>query len=67
MTKQEIKQLNDILQKSQQASAIARAMYHSWLELPGCEIELLIGMFSEYSDSVTECLINLSGEAVRHG
>ncbi len=66
MHKHDTRELMDILLKAQKASAITRALHYSWVELPGAEIELLIGMLSEYSDSVTESLINLSGEEVSH-
>ncbi|AYD45327.1 hypothetical protein [Yersinia rochesterensis] len=54
------------LQQAQRASAVIRALRHSWVGLPGHEVELLLEMSSEYADSVTEYLINLSGEEISH-
>ncbi|CNI04468.1 hypothetical protein [Yersinia pekkanenii] len=54
------------LQQAQKASAVIRALHHSWVELPGHEVELLLEMSSGYADSVTEYLISLSGEEISH-
>lgn len=62
MSRHETNELMDILLKAQKASAIIRALNYSWIELPGCEVEALLSMSSEYADSVTEYLINLSGD-----
>lgn len=64
MDKHETDSPKDIALKAQRASAITRALSYSWLELPGCDIEVLFGVILEYTDSVTEHLINLpSGSA----
>lgn len=55
-------EFNEVLKNAQKASAIARALYFTWVELQGHEVELLLEMTTEYADSVTERLINLSGE-----
>lgn len=54
--------LNEVLKNAQKASVIARALNYTWVELQGHEVELLLEMTTEYADSVTEYLINLSGE-----
>ncbi|MCQ8234092.1 hypothetical protein [Pectobacterium carotovorum] len=62
-------ELNEVLKNAQKASVIARALNYTWVELQGHEVELLLEMTTEYADSVTEYLINLSGEdngEVRH-
>ncbi|CNI37514.1 hypothetical protein [Yersinia pekkanenii] len=64
MSKQETNSLMDTLLNAQKASAVIRALNHSWVELSGCEVELLLDMSSEYADSVTEYLINRSGESI---
>jgi len=56
------KEVMQALQNAQKASAAVRALLHSWVELPGAEVELLLEMSSEYADEVTAYLINLSGE-----
>lgn len=60
----------DNLLSAQKTSAILHSLLISWVELTGSEVELMISMASEYSDSVTEYLINRSGEEgcgeVRH-
>ncbi|URG53036.1 hypothetical protein IG605_001265 [Pectobacterium quasiaquaticum] len=55
-------ELNEVLKNAQKASVIARALNYTWVELQGHEVELLLEMTTEYADSVTEFLINLSGE-----
>ena len=55
-------ELNEVLKNAQKASVIARALNYTWVELQGHEVELLLEMTTEYADSVTEYLINLSGE-----
>lgn len=55
-------ELNEVLKNAQKASVIARALNYTWVELQGREVELLLEMTTEYADSVTEYLINLSGE-----
>ncbi|MER2978872.1 hypothetical protein [Serratia bockelmannii] len=54
--------LMDNLLSAQKTSAILHSLLISWVELTGSEVELMISMASEYSDSVTEYLINRSGE-----
>ncbi|CNC83859.1 hypothetical protein [Yersinia pseudotuberculosis] len=66
MRKSEMTVVMVTLQEAQRASAVIRALRHSWVELPGNEVELLLEMSSGYADSVTEYLINLSGEEVSH-
>lgn len=66
MRKSEMTVVMVTLQEAQRASAVIRALRHSWVELQGNEVELLLEMSSEYADSVTEYLINLSGEEVNH-
>jgi len=56
------KELEDALLNAQKVSAVVRALHFSWVELPGCEVELLLEMSSQYADLVTKCLINKSGE-----
>ncbi|CAI2505551.1 MAG: hypothetical protein LKJ78_08170 [Serratia liquefaciens] len=64
-------QNKDALINARKTSMMLRSLLISWVELKGDEVELMIGMASEYADSVTECLNNLSGEEeneeVRHG
>ncbi|WP_145551869.1 hypothetical protein [Yersinia mollaretii] len=67
MRKSEMTAVMSTLQQAQRASAVIRALHHSWVELPGHEVELLLEMSSEYADSATEYLINLSGEELSHG
>lgn len=67
MRKSEMAVAMAALDQAQRASAVIRALRHSWVELPGNEVELLLEMSSEYADSVTEYLISLSGEEVSHG
>lgn len=55
-------ELKEVLKNAQKASVIARALNYTWVELQGHEVELLLEMTTEYADSVTEYLINLSGE-----
>ncbi|WP_405080993.1 hypothetical protein ACI51X_18495 [Pectobacterium versatile] len=55
-------ELNEVLKNAQKASVIARALHYTWVELQGHEVELMLEMTTEYADSVTEYLINLSGE-----
>ncbi|HBS6919851.1 hypothetical protein K9I53_02195 [Klebsiella quasipneumoniae] len=57
-----IGELNEILKNAQKASVIARALHYSWVELQGHEVALMLEMTTEYTDFVTEHLINLSGE-----
>ncbi|CNI16599.1 Uncharacterised protein [Yersinia similis] len=64
MSKQENKNLMGILLNAQKTSALIRALNYSWTELSRCEVELLLDMSSEYADSVTEYLINRSGESI---
>ncbi|MBO1551534.1 hypothetical protein [Yersinia pseudotuberculosis] len=66
MRKSEMAVAMAALDQAQRASAVIRALRHSWVELPGNEVELLLEMSSGYADSVTEYLINLSGEEVNH-
>ena len=63
-----IGELNEILKNAQKASVIARAFHHSWVELQGHEVELMLEMTTEYADFVAENLINLYGidEEVRN-
>ncbi|HBU8934697.1 hypothetical protein [Klebsiella pneumoniae] len=63
-----IGELNEILKNAQKASVIARALHHSWVELQGHEVELMLEMTTEYADFVAENLINLYGidEEVRN-
>ena len=55
-------ELNEVLKNAQKASVIARALHYTWVELQAHEVELMLEMTTEYADSVTEYLINLSGE-----
>lgn len=55
-------EINEVLKNAQKASVIARALHYTWVELQGHEVELMLEMTTEYTDSVTEYLINLSGE-----
>lgn len=57
-----ITELNEVLKTAQKASVVSRALHYSWAELQVHEVDLLLEMTTEYSDSVTEYLINLSGE-----
>ncbi|HDZ0658744.1 TPA: hypothetical protein RRT39_002026 [Klebsiella pneumoniae] len=57
-----IGELNEILKNAKKASVIARALHYSWVELQGHEVALMLEMTTEYTDFVTEHLINLSGE-----
>ncbi|HII3673163.1 TPA: hypothetical protein ACY3XY_003482 [Yersinia enterocolitica] len=66
MRKSEMTTVVVTLQDAQRASAVIRALRHSWADLPKCEVEVLLEMSSEYADSVTEYLINLSDEGVSH-
>ncbi|CNK43109.1 Uncharacterised protein [Yersinia mollaretii] len=66
MRKSEMTAVMSTLQQAQRASAVIRALRHSWVEIPGHEVELLLEMSSEYADLATEYLINLSGEEVNH-
>lgn len=58
----DITELNEVLKNAQKASVLARALHYTWVELKGHEVELMLEMTTEYADSVTEYLINLSGE-----
>lgn len=55
-------ELNEVLKNAQKASVIARSLHHSWVELQGHEVELMLEMTTECTASVAEYLINLSGE-----
>lgn len=66
MRKSEMTAVMSTLQQAQRSSAVIRALRHSWIELPGHEVEILLEMLSEHADSTTEYLINLSGGEVSH-
>ncbi|AKP33312.1 hypothetical protein [Yersinia aleksiciae] len=66
MRKSEMTAVMSTLQQAQRASAVIRALRYSLWELSSHEIETLLEVSSEYADSATECLINLSGEEVSH-
>ncbi|EKN6273817.1 hypothetical protein DVP66_10090 [Yersinia enterocolitica] len=67
MRKSEMTAVMSTLQQAQRTSAVIRALRYSLWELSSHEIETLLEVSSEYADSATECLINLSGEEVSHG
>ncbi|EKN4009683.1 hypothetical protein NUF65_001336 [Yersinia enterocolitica] len=67
MRKSEMTAVMSTLQQAQRTSAVIRALRYSLWELSSHEIETLFEVSSEYADSATECLINLSGEEVSHG
>ncbi|WP_145560891.1 hypothetical protein [Yersinia bercovieri] len=67
MRKSEMTAVMSTLQQAQRTSAVICALRYSLWELSSHEIETLLEVSSEYADSVTECLINLSGEEVSHG
>lgn len=62
--------MNNLL-NARKTSTMLNSLLISWVELKGDEVELMINMASEYADSVTEYLVNLSGEEeneeARHG
>ncbi|EKN4788149.1 hypothetical protein WKS02_001523 [Yersinia enterocolitica] len=66
MHKSEMTAVMSTLQQTQRASAVIRALRCSLWELSSHEIETLLEVSSEYADSATECLINLSGEEISH-
>lgn len=60
MHNKNLKDLEKITRKSQQALAVSKALCYGWADLQGCEVEALIDLSCELNDDVTAYLLELA-------